>query len=145
MPTPSAVRDVQLWMQEVGLVDGSTDWPSVERLLHDESERLVVLTDDGGREPELPAAAGLGSAAIGDAGVEIIVRGEAEGPEETQEKAQEILDALHGQFNVGMGYGSYLRVKSLTSQPAFIGYDERRRPVFRVAVRLARRVNVPSV
>lgn len=140
-----AVDDVQMFLSENGITDGSTDWPSVLRMMHDESDRLVVITEDGGPAPELPAAAGVGDSALADVGVRIVTRGSIDEIEEAQAKAQEIFDALHGQLNTTLGYTPYLRVRAFNAHPYFVQWDDRRRPVFSSAFRLARRVAVPSV
>lgn len=128
------VADVQTFLVAQGLVDGSTGWPSVRRFKHDDSDQLVVITEDGGREPELPASSGIGDAALGDPAVHVMVRAGALDSDAAGAKAQAILDALHGHQG-SVGSTTPLRVQSRTAEPIFAGFDENNRPEFTTSFR----------
>lgn len=130
------VSDVQAYLQAQGLVDGATDWPSVRRRVHDQSNRLVVLTEDGGPEPEIPRAEGLGSGAMKVPGVQVLVRGDPWDGDAALAKARAIHDALHGLAGVTMGEATYSGVRAMTPEPVFLGFEENGRPQFTVAFRL---------
>jgi hypothetical protein len=132
------VEDMQAFLDDAGLAgDSVSGWPSVRRRLHDESDQLVVITEDGGTAPEIPAAAGLGSAALKDPAVQVRVRAAPWDGDASLAKAQAIMDALHGQLEVDMGEGHYLRVVAQSAAPVFIGYDERSRPEHTISFRAA--------
>ena len=131
------VEDVQMFLAQYSpaIIDGSTGWPSVRRRVHDDSDQLVVLTEDGGFEPETPSAEGLGDSALKQPAVQVRVRGEPWDSDASYEKAQEIMDALHGVMRQDVGYGYYLRIKAQTSGPVFIGFDDRGRPEHTISFR----------
>jgi len=129
------VEDVQSYLVSEGVVDGSTDWPSVRRNRHDDSDRLVVITEDGGPAPQIARDEGIGDAAVKDCGVHILVRAERQNGDAAYEKAREIMDALHGLAGEELGSTEYIRVMALTSEPVFLR-DETERPLFTIAFRL---------
>ena len=135
----SLVADVQTFLQEHSppIVDGSTGWLSTRRRVHDQQHQIVVITEDGGLEPETPAPDGsLGDSALKEPAVQVRVRGEPWDGDGAEEKAQEIFAALHGLLRTDVGETYCLRVKAQTSQPVFIGYDERNRPEFTISFRM---------
>ena len=141
----AAIDDVQAYLIEQGVIGGSTDWPTTLRRSHDGTPRLVVLRGDAGPQPELPAETGIGDSAIGDPGVHVTVRGAPDEAPEAEAKAREIIDHLHGLFAVEMGSTEYMRVTALTPEPVDVGVDDRARPIFTVAFRLARLVTSPTL
>lgn len=130
-----AVSDVQTYLEAQDIIGGSTGWTSVRRRMHEAADKMVVLTEDGGAAPEIQAATGLGDAALKDPGVQIMVRAEEWDGDAALAKAQAIFDALHG-LSGTVGSGSYLRIKAMTSEPLFAGYDDRGRPIHTIAFRL---------
>lgn len=139
----SVVADLQSYLATVGLVDGSTGWTSVRRVMHDEADRIVALTEDGGLPAELPAAAGIGEGAWGDLGVQVSVRAEQFNSDASYAKAKEILDQLHGLTDANIGSGHYHRVSALTTEPVYLGLDETSRPEHSVSFRLLATVPTP--
>ena len=129
------VSDVQDYLEEEGLVDGSTEWQSLRRNRQDKQDKIVVITEDGGPEPEIYKATGIGDAAVRDSGVQILVRAERLNGDAAQEQAQAIYDALHGLTDTTLGETEYIRVVALTSEPSFL-QDENERPLVTWAYRL---------
>jgi hypothetical protein len=145
----SAVSDVQTHLQYMGLVDitmsdAPDDWPSVRRRAHDESHRLVVLTEDGGVPPETPADAGIGSSALASPRVQVRVRAEPWNGDASEQKATEIIRELHGRQAITMGETLYMLVTALTDEPVFMGYDDNGRPEHTVSFDLTRAVPAPA-
>lgn len=137
-----AVKDVYDWLGAEGLV-GST-WVVIERTRTDNIQnRVIVVVEDGGPEPEVGADSGIGSAAMAFPGVLLRFRGEPGQAIEVQEKAQDIQNRLHGLRGVDIGDNHYLEVRVLTSEPIFVGFDEKKRPEFTVALRLTRAQAAP--
>lgn len=139
----SVVTDVQDYLVAEGVVDGSTGWPSVRGVLHDQSDRLVAIKNDGGALPEIGAASGLGSAAHRDPRVLITVRGAPHERDLSESKAQEIYDKLHGRLATTMGSGTYQRVMAETP-PIEVGQDDNKRPIQTIAFRLAVAQGAPA-
>jgi len=131
-----AVTDVQTFLQGQGLVDGSTDWPSIRRKMHDESDRLVMIAEDGGPRPEMPASSGVGSAAVYMLGVLVTVRGLPDESDPAADQAEQIRRALHGERDVVIGSRTYIGAWAMTPHPVFAGWDENNRAIFTVAFRL---------
>jgi hypothetical protein len=140
------VADVQAYLGTLSpeVIDGSTEWPSVRRRVNDAlGHQLVVITEDGGAEPETPSASGIGDSALAEPAVQIRVRGEPWDGDGALAKAQEIYDALNGLLGVTMGSTIYMRVKAQTAEPVFIGFDTRGRPEFTVSFSAVRSVTAP--
>lgn len=132
-----AVNDVRTHLQSAGLIDGATGWVSVKRFEHDDGgNQQVIITEDGGPTPEMKASQGIGDSALGDAGVQVRVRGEPHKASDTKSKAQEIIDELHGQRGLVISGTTYYRIRSLTREPVFAGYDDDRRPSHTASFRL---------
>lgn len=130
-----AVSDVVAFLALAGIVDGASTWPSVRRKMREGSNKLVMVKEDGGPPPGVPSATGVGSAALKDPGVLVTVRGAPDKGDAASAKAQEIFDALVvADETIGTGY--YLRVAALTSEPVFVGWDEKSRPIFTIGFRL---------
>lgn len=141
------VADVQTYLQAAGIVDDSSSepWPSVRRRVHDGSDRLVIITEDGGFEPETPAPPGtLGDSALKEPAVQVRIRGEQWDSDAAQAKAQEVFDALHGLMRVEINGTYYMRIKAQTAQPLFIGFDEKGRPEFTISFRAVTAVGLPT-
>jgi len=130
-----AVSDVQDYLEEQGLIGGSTEWKSLRRNRQDKQDKVVVITEDGGPEPEIHKATGIGDSAVRDSGVQVLVRAERLDGDAAYEKAQEIYDALHGLTATTLGETEYIRVVALTSEPAVL-QDENERPLITWAYRL---------
>lgn len=126
----SVVEDVQGYLVAEGLVDGVTSWPSCRRMVHDDSDALVVITEDGGPQPEIPAAQGVGSAALAELGVQVLVRGNPGDSDEASAKALAIHRLLHGLRGSDLNDLGYRKIRAMTAGPVFIGFDETNRPQF---------------
>lgn len=133
-----AVTDVQTYLEAESLIGGGTGWPSSQRLMHDDSDRLVVISEDGGSSPELGAAEGVGEVPEADVGVHFMVRAAPMDSEASFGQALAILSALHGLKHASIGGQTYIRARAVTGEPIFVGYDDRRRPIHTVAFRLKR-------
>ncbi len=143
LSTWSVVDDVFHYITEHGIAGESTDWALLRRRMMDApvSDQLVVVAEDGGNLPEIADGAGIGDSAMQDVGVLITVRGAAWDSDASLTKAQEILTSLHGLRSTVLGSSGgplYLRVRAMTSEPVFAGYDDTGRPRHTIALRLLR-------
>lgn len=137
----SAVADVQTYLAAQGLVDGATQWPSVRRTMGDDADpdqpsRLVGIMEDGGPPPDIPADQGVGVAADVDPGVQVLVRGAPWDGDGCVAQCEAIRTALHGLQDATLGATTYIRVRAMTPQPVWLGYDGKGRPTCSVAFRL---------
>jgi hypothetical protein len=136
----AAVQDVYDYLLAQTIAGGNTGWTLLRRVVTDAvgaADKLVVVSEDGGPPPEIHAGAGLGSAAVGDAGVMLTVRAGAKaGGDASFAKAEEIRANLHGRRNVTVGSITYARVTAMTPEPVWAGFDEQGRPLHTVALRL---------
>jgi hypothetical protein len=139
----SVVTDVVSYLATLDIVDGSSDWPSVRGVLHDGSDQLVAIRNDGGGLPEIGADAGLGSAAFRDPRVHLTIRGAPHDRDGAEDKAQEVYDALHGLMATTLGSTEYHRIVAETT-PIEVGQDENARPIHTVAFRLAVAQGAPA-
>lgn len=142
----ATVDDVYAFISAAGLAGGATGWTLVRRRMLDDTglDQIVVVGEDGGVIPEIPDVSGsLGDAALSDPGVLVSVRAGAWDGDASLAKAEAILAALHGLRNTTVGGVPYLRVRALTPEPIFAGFDDRGRPIHTVAFRLLRE-QVPS-
>jgi len=129
-----AVADVVAFLALAGIVDGSSTWPSIRRKMHEGSDKLVMVKEDGGPPPGVPSATGVGSAALKDPAVLVTVRGAPDKGDAASAKALEIFNALVvADEDLGTGY---LRVAALTSAPVFVGYDKKSRPIMTIGFRM---------
>lgn len=140
-----AVDEVFSFLNAQALAGGSTGWGLVRRHMLDDKRgpnQLVMVTEDGSTQPEQPAAEGIGDAAMGDPGVLITVRGEPQDGDSSYAKAEEIRTALHGLRSTTLVSGGefYFRIRSLTAEPVFAGFDDQQRPLHTVGIRLLRLV-----
>lgn len=138
----SAVDDVFTFLGPnpgQGLAGTGTGWALVRRRLGDPpdfTDQAVVVAEDGGPVPEIKAASGLSSVAYADPGVHVTVRAGAWDGDASKAKAAAILAALHGLRNAVVGAVTYTRVKALTPEPIFAGFDDVGRPRHTIAFRL---------
>lgn len=131
------VSDGQTYLAAQGLIDGATGWPSSRRKRHETDDgRLVVLTEDGGAQSEIPAQEGLGDVASKDPGLQVYVRGQPNKGDAAHAKALEIKDALHGLLDADLGATTYERIVAL-SEPIFNGWDDQDRAQFTISFRMA--------
>lgn len=133
-----AVNDVRLYLIAQEIIEADTEYSGSMREFHDNTDKLVVISEDGGDPPDMPATAGLGSAPFAFAGVLVTVRAVAAASNESYSKADEILRALHGLRAVQLVGGGvlYYGIRAMTPEPVFAGFDERGRPLHTVAFRL---------
>jgi len=140
----SAVDDVFTYVGPSpgqGLAGGVTGWTLARRRMADPptfTDQAVVISEDGGPPAEIKAGSGIGDSAIQDAGVMVTVRAGAWNGDASKNKAAAILAALHGLRNVQLVSGgtTYHRVRALTPEPVFAGFDEGGRPRHTIAFRL---------
>jgi hypothetical protein len=132
------VEDVQLHLQQQSppVIDSGSpvEWPSFRRRVIDrigtrDVHQIVVFTEDGGFEPEMPSPQGVGDASIRQPAVQVRVRGEPWDGDSASEKLAEIADILGRVLREQIGYTTYQRIKA-QSEPLFIGFDEKNRPEF---------------
>lgn len=125
------VEDLRIHLTAESIV-GTSDWPVVERRVHEGAgDQLVILTEDGGFEPETPApSCSIGDTAMWEPAVQVRVRGEAWDSPTAFAKAVQIRDELHGILRETVGYTLYMRIKAQTPEPLFIGFDGEGRPEF---------------
>jgi len=129
------VSDVQSFLEAEGLVGGSSGWASLRRRVLDDVDKIVVFSEDGGSEPEQPAAAGIGDNATTDPTVQVYLRGAPWDGDSASAKASAIFDKLQGQRDAVIGGNTYIRVQARTSAPIFLGFDERGRPELTISFR----------
>lgn len=136
----SAVDDVVAYIGPSGqnLAGGTTGWDLIRRKMGDDpiKDQVVVVAEDGGPLPEIHAVSGIGDAAVKDLGVLITVRAVQWDGDASKAKAAAVLAALHGQRNVTLGSTVYYRVRAMTPEPVFAGFDDTGRPRHTVAFRL---------
>jgi hypothetical protein len=135
----SAVQDVYDYLVAQSLAGGATGWTLLRRKITDAvgaTNKLVVVSEDGGPQPEIHAAAGIGDASVGDRGVLVTVRAAPNDGDASLAKAEAIRVALHGRRNIAVGSTTYVRVVALTPEPTWAGYDDQERPLHTVALRL---------
>ncbi len=124
-----AVDDVYTYLIAQSIVDGGTGWEAVRRRGSDDaSDQMVVISEDGGPEPEIKETVGIGDSALNDIGVLILVRGAAWDSDATLTKALEIFTALHGKRAITLDTKEYLRIRARTAEPVFLGFDDLGRP-----------------
>jgi len=140
------VDDVFDFLETEGIAGGSTEWSLLRRRSADVDveDQLVVVTEDGGPAPEIPAEDGIGDAALYDVGVLVSVRASQWDSDASASKAQEIFAALHGQRNITVGTVTYLRARARTPQPIFVGFDEEGRPTHTIAFLLLQEATISS-
>jgi hypothetical protein len=132
---------MHLQAQSPEIIDGTSGWASVRRRVNDAlGDQLVVITEDGGFEPETPSPTGIGDSALKEPAVQVRVRAGPWDGDAAVAKAQEIFDVLHGLLRTEMGYGFYMRVKAQTAGPVFIGFDTKNRPEVTVSFRAVQAV-----
>lgn len=132
------VSDVQTYLEDQNLIGGATGWASFRRRVNDSQDKQVVLSEDGGPAPEFPADSGLGSGSVADPGVQVFVRGEPWDGDASQAKAEAIRGALHGLVDTTIDGTRYIRIRAMTPEPIFIGFDDVGRPEHTIAFRLMR-------
>jgi len=140
-PQSDAVDDVFAFIQLFGLAGLQTGWSLFRRRMADKPtslDRAVVVSEDGGPQPEIKEAAGIGDSALRDVGVMVSVRAGAWDSDASKDKAFAILAALHGLMNALVGATTYNRVRALTPEPIFAGFDDTGRPRHTIAFRLLR-------
>lgn len=135
------VSDVQTFLQNEGLIGGATGWTSLRRRILDDVDQIVVFSEDGGLEPEQPAAEGIGDNATTDPAVQIYVRGRPWDGDSASAKALAIFDKLQGQRDAVIGSSRYIRIQARTSEPTFLGFDERGRPELTISFRGRKLIN----
>lgn len=137
------VADLYGLLEAEGLAGSGTDWDLTERRSGDSPlrDRLVTISEDGGPEPEVPTSEGIGDGAMMEVGGLIKVRGNPGEGIEAATKAEAIHALLHGRLRQTMGDHYYERVKAMTGEPVFIGWDSRDRPEFTTAFRAYREVS----
>lgn len=139
----SAVDDVYAYLGPspgVALAGAGTAWDLQRRRITDapEKDQVVVVSEDGGPPPGMKATAGVGDVALVDAGVHVSVRASQWDGDASKAKALAILTALHGQRNVQLVASgvTYYRIRALTPEPVFAGFDVAGRPRHTVSFRL---------
>lgn len=132
------VADVQAYLEDQSLIGTGTGWSSFRRRVNDSADQQVVISEDGGPVPEFPAASGLGSGAVADPGVQVFVRGTPWDGDGSAAKAEAIRDELHGLVDQTISGTRYIRIRAMTPEPVFIGFDENGRPEHTIAFRLMR-------
>lgn len=139
----STVENVASFLEAEGLAGGSTEWILMRRRIMDtpKTNQLVVVSEDGGPPSEIPAAEGIGDSAMRDSGVIVTVRADPWDGDSSSGKAEEIRDALHGLIAADVGEQMYHRVRAMTSEPVFAGFDDKNRPLHTIAFRLLSSIN----
>lgn len=123
-------EDVYTFLEAQALAGGATGWTlTLRRVLDDPAtDKQVVVTEDGGPTPETKRSSGIGDSALADGAVQVRVRAEAWDGDTAMAKAKAIFDALHGQHRITVGATQYHRVRAMTPEPVFIGFDDKGRP-----------------
>lgn len=124
--SPEVLADVQDYLRDLDLIDGTTDWLSVRRRAHDEEDQLVILTEDGGPVPEIFAPVGIGAASMAFSNVQVRVRGIPHDGDGPRAKLAEIFGVLDSALGVEMGVTRYELVRATASEPAAFMDDKAR-------------------
>jgi hypothetical protein len=144
----AAIDDVFEYIKAQAIAGGNTGWNLLRRRITDTtSDQLVVVAEDGGPEPEIPTAGGIGDSAQEDPAVMVTVRAKAWDGDASRDKADDVLLALHGKFDIVLAPPNgdrYLRIRAQTPAPIFAGYDEQGRPLHTISFRMLRLVGVSS-
>ena len=134
------VDDVTTFLAAQGLVGGATGWQCFRRRMTDQPaiDQAVVVSEDGGSMFELKASEGIGDSALADPGVLVSVRAKQWDGDASYAKAAAIIAALHSKFSQALvGSGTvYFRIRAMTAEPVFTGYDDQGRPIHTVSFRL---------
>ena len=138
------VDDVYARLESEAIAGSSTDWSLFRRRLNDSAQQQVVLTEDGGFEPETWSAEGIGDSALEEPAIQVRVRGNPWDRDGAYAKAMEVMRSLHSILRETVGETIYLRIKAQTSEPVFIGFDEKGRPGFTQSFRAVRPVAATS-
>lgn len=140
------VDDLYTFILNGGLAGGATGWQLLRRRMADKEsggvEQQVVISEDGGDQAEIKVASGIGDSALSDPGALITVRAAAWDSDASSAKAAALYAALHGLLSSSLvGGGSvYFRVRALTAEPVFAGYDDQGRPIHTISLRLLKLV-----
>lgn len=134
------VDDVTTFLAAQGLVGGATGWQCFRRRMTDQpaTDQAVVVSEDGGSSLELKTAEGIGDSALADPGVLVSVRARQWDGDASYAKALAIIEALHSRFSQTLVASGtvYFRVRAMTPDPVFTGYDDQGRPIHTIAFRL---------
>lgn len=139
----SLAKDMQTYLAAQSIIDDGT-WASVRHMRHNDQDRIVVFTADGGGAPEIGTSTGLGSEAFKDPAVQVYVRGRPNRGDDSEDKAQAIYDELHGQRGLTMNGTRYDRIQAQTSGPIQVGFDEKNRPQHTISFRCATSQAAPA-
>jgi hypothetical protein len=131
----STLSDLSTYLIAQGIVGGSTEWAIKHRRTMDSpvTDQLVTLIEDGGPPPEISTATGIGDEAQHDIGVLVTIRGNAWKGDTNYTKAMEIFDELHGKRDITLVSKLYLRIRAMTPEPVFLGFDDQGRPRHTIA------------
>lgn len=144
----AAIDDVFEYIKSQGLAGGNTGWALLRRRVTDTtSDQEVVVSEDGGVEPEMTAAAGIGDSALEDPAVMVTVRAKAWDGDASRDKADDVLLALHGKCDIVLAPPNgdrYLRIRAQSPAPVFAGFDDQGRPLHTISFRMLRLVGVSS-
>ena len=130
-----AVSDVHAYLVDQGIAGGSTEWALKKRRQMDSpvTAQLITITEDGGAPPEIDEIEGIGDSALHDVGVLISIRGNPWQGDANNTKAMEIFVALHGKRDITLDSNVYMRIRALTPEPVFLGFDDKGRPRHTIA------------
>lgn len=115
-----AAKDLQAYLATQGLIDGATGWPSSRAIVHDASDRLVVLTEAGGPQPG-PRTGEEYQA------VQVRVRGAPGEADAAVDELRAIYDEIQGVTNVAYNGTAYIEVKA-DNGVVLLEVDDKNRP-----------------
>lgn len=121
------VDDVHAYLGDQDLAGDGTDWALVRRNEHDETDQMVIVTEDGGPAPEIAESTGIGDSALEDRGVQVRARSAPNDGDSSFSKARAVYDALHGKRKLTMNGNEYFRIVALTAEPVAAGKDDNER------------------
>ena len=96
----------------------------------DTPDHQLVITADGGDQPQIPANDGIGDVARQRDGIQILCRSDPNNGDQALSLLETIYDALHGLNATTLGDTTYIGVRARTAAPVPLGSDDKGRSMF---------------
>lgn len=122
------LKDVLDFLEEEGLIGGSTGWARAAGFLPPTPNKVIVVYESSGEPPEL-LSQGNNPLDYDRPAFQVRGRGDVHGYEALREKMGAIFRALHGsQLSPATGDPEYVGIWGIQSGPLPLGLDENSRP-----------------
>ena len=119
------VLNLYEWLQTQSVDAG---WTVIVAGENDNTDRILVLMDEGGPVPPPPATEGIGQGAVSSPTIQVRGRGEPWKRTDLMQVMLDVFNILHGTVDVDMNGTRYIGVLAQTAAPIFLGYDDKHRP-----------------